>query len=216
MASVASQVSEEYYRNAHAPSEPGSKQGTSLMVLADMIDAKVANEEVIKVDGARGFSTFYGYYMLEAMAKAGDYAGAMKVISDFWGAMIDLGATTFWEDFHTDWIKEDVARIDEPVPAGKKDIHGDFGAYCYEGFRHSLCHGWASGPTAWLSEHVLGVEIVEPGYKVVKINPHLGDLEWVEGSVPTPFGDIKVSHRKDAEGKVVSKVDAPAGVEVLM
>lgn len=216
MASVASQVSEEYYRNAHAPSEPGSKQGTSLMVLADMIDAKVANEEVIKVDGARGFSTFYGYYMLEAMAKAGDYAGAMKVISDFWGAMIDLGATTFWEDFHTDWIKEDVARIDEPVPAGKKDIHGDFGAYCYEGFRHSLCHGWASGPTAWLSEHVLGVEIVEPGYKVVKINPHLGDLEWVEGSVPTPYGDIKVSHRKDAEGKVVSKVDAPAGVEVLM
>lgn len=216
MASVASQVSEEYYRNAHAPSEPGSKQGTSLMVLADMIDAKVANEEVIKVDGARGFSTFYGYYMLEAMAKAGDYAGAMKVISDFWGAMIDLGATTFWEDFHTDWIKEDVARIDEPVPAGKKDIHGDFGAYCYEGFRHSLCHGWASGPTAWLSEHVLGVEIIEPGYKVVKINPHLGDLEWVEGSVPTPYGDIKVSHRKDAEGKVVSKVDAPAGVEVLM
>lgn len=216
MASVASQVSEEYYKVALAPGEPGSKQGTSLMVLADMIDAKKANEEVIKVEGARGFSTFYGYYMLQAMAKAGDYAGAMKFISEFWGAMIDLGATTFWEDFHTDWLKEDVAPITDIVPAGKKDIHGDFGAYCYKGLRHSLCHGWASGPTAWLSQHVLGVEIVEPGYKVVKINPHLGDLEWVEGSVPTPFGDIKISHRKDAEGNVVSKVDAPVGVSVIM
>lgn len=216
MASVASQVSEEYYKVALAPGEPGSKQGTSLMVLADMIDAKKANEEVIKVEGARGFSTFYGYYMLQAMAKAGDYAGAMKFISEFWGAMIDLGATTFWEDFHTDWLKEDVAPITEIVPAGKKDIHGDFGAYCYVGLRHSLCHGWASGPTAWLSQHVLGVEVVEPGYKVVRINPNLGDLEWVEGTVPTPFGDIKVSHRKDAEGKVVSKVDAPAGVTVMM
>ena len=216
MASVASQVSEEYYKVALAPGEPGSKQGTSLMVLADMIDAKKANEEVIKVEGARGFSTFYGYYMLQAMAKAGDYAGAMKFISECWGAMIDLGATTFWEDFHTDWLKEDVAPITDIVPAGKKDIHGDFGAYCYKGLRHSLCHGWASGPTAWLSQHVLGVEIVEPGYKVVKINPDLGDLEWVDGSVPTPFGDIKISHRKDAEGNVVSKVDAPVGVSVIM
>ena len=216
MASVADQVSEEYYKVALAPGEPGSKQGTSLMVLADMIDAKKANEEVIKVEGARGFSTFYGYYMLQAMAKAGDYAGAMKFISEFWGAMIDLGATTFWEDFHTDWLKEDVAPITDLVPAGKKDIHGDFGAYCYKGLRHSLCHGWASGPTAWLSQHVLGVEIVEPGYKVVRINPNLGDLEWVEGAVPTPYGDIKISHRKDADGKVVSKVDAPSGVTVIM
>ena len=216
MASVADQVSEEYYKVALAPGEPGSKQGTSLMVLADMIDAKKANEEVIKVEGARGFSTFYGYYMLQAMAKAGDYAGAMKFISEFWGAMIDLGATTFWEDFHTDWLKDDVAPITDLVPAGKKDIHGDFGAYCYKGLRHSLCHGWASGPTAWLSQHVLGVEIVEPGYKVVRINPNLGDLEWVEGAVPTPFSDIKISHRKGADGKVESKIDAPYGVTVIM
>ena len=216
MASVASAVSEEYYKVALAPGEPGSKQGTSLMVLADMIDAQKALDEVIKVEGARGFSTFYGYYMLQAMAKAGDYAGAMDFISEFWGAMIDLGATTFWEDFHTDWLKEDVAPITELVPAGKKDIHGDFGAYCYQGFRHSLCHGWASGPTAWLSQHVLGVEIVEPGYKTVKINPHLGNLEWVEGSVPTPYGDIKVSHKKGNDGKVVSTVSAPAEVTVIM
>ena len=33
--------------------------------------------------------------------------------------MLDLGATTFWEDFNLDWIPN-AAPIDEPVPAGKK------------------------------------------------------------------------------------------------
>ena len=65
------------------------------------------------------------------------------------------------------------ARIDSPVPAGKKDIHGDYGAYCYTGFRHSLCHGWASGPTSWLSRWVLGVRPLEAGFAAVEIEPHL-------------------------------------------
>ena len=32
------------------------------------------------------------------------------------------------------------------------DFHGDFGAYCYEGFRHSLCHGWAAGVIQFIKE----------------------------------------------------------------
>lgn len=42
------------------------------------------------------------------------------------------------------------------VPEGKVDIHGAYGDYCYNGYRHSLCHGWSSGPCPWLTEHVLG------------------------------------------------------------
>ena len=42
---------------------------------------------------------FYGYYMLEAMAMAGNYQGALDVIREYWGAMIDLGATSFWGRF---------------------------------------------------------------------------------------------------------------------
>ena len=113
------------------------------MALAGIMDAKEANERCLAVDGAKGFSTFYGYYMLRAMALAGNYQGALDVIRTYWGAMLDVGATTFWEDFNMEWLP-DAGRIDELVPAGKKDIHGDYGAYCYQGFRHSLCHGWAS------------------------------------------------------------------------
>ena len=89
-------------------------------------------------------------------AKAGETDTALDFIRAYWGGMLDLGATTFWEDFDLGWT-ENAGRIDELVPPGKKDIHGDFGAYCYIGFRHSLCHGWAGGPTAWLSQHVLGI-----------------------------------------------------------
>jgi hypothetical protein len=131
----------------------------------------------------------------------------------YWGAMLDLGATTFWEDFNLAWTPN-AARIDELVPAGKKDIHGDFGAYCYEGFRHSLCHGWASGPTAWLSQNVLGVKPIEPGCKRVRIAPQLGKLKWAEGAYPTPLGPIRVRHERKPDGTIASRIDAPAGVAV--
>ena len=194
---------------------PGDKQAAALMALAGIMDAKEANERCLAVDGAKGFSTFYGYYMLRAMALAGNYQGALDVIRTYWGAMLDVGATTFWEDFNMEWLP-DAGRIDELVPAGKKDIHGDYGAYCYQGFRHSLCHGWASGPTSWLSEYVLGVQVVEPGCRTVRIIPHLGDLEWVEGTFPTPYGVIEIRHEKGADGRVISHINAPEEIRVCM
>lgn len=197
----------------HVPSHGGSKQAAALMVLAGLGDAATLNREVMAVGGAKGMSTFYGYYVLQARAQAGDYQGSLDAIRTYWGAMLDLGATTFWEDFDLAWT-ENAGRIDELVPPGKKDVHGDYGNYCYKGFRHSLCHGWASGPTAWLSEHVLGVEMTEPGFRAVRIRPHLGDLEWVEGTYPTPQGVIRVRHERTADG-IHSTVEVPPGVRLV-
>ncbi len=195
------------------PPVTSSKQAAALLYLEDMADKEQARK-VILSGGANGFSSFMGYYMLEALAKSGDYAEAMKIISDYWGAMLDLGATTFWEDF--DYSKaEEAGRIDEIVPEGKYDIHADGGAYCYTGLRHSFCHGWASGPTVWLSSHVLGIEPAEPGFRKVRINPHLGSLEWAEGSYPTPYGPITVSHRRASDGTVKSDIRLPKGVRLV-
>ena len=190
------------------------KQAAALMVLAGLIPAQKANDEVIQRGGPKGFSTFYGYYMLEAQAKAGDYQSAIDNIRHYWGGMLDMGATTFWEDFDLEWT-DNAAGIDELVPEGKKDIHADFGAYCYKNLRHSLCHGWASGPTAWLTAHVLGVQPLEPGCRKLRIEPHLGDLQWVEGSFPTPFGAVHIKHTKDTDGKVKTEVKAPKEVKIM-
>ena len=194
--------------------QAGDKQAAALLTIAGVLDPQTANAQCLAVDGAKGFSTFYGYYMLRAMAMAGNYQGALDVIRTYWGAMLDLGATTFWEDFNMEWLPN-AARIDELVPAGKKDIHGDYGAYCYQGFRHSLCHGWASGPTSWLSEFVLGVQVVEPGCRTIRITPHLGDLQWVEGSFPTPYGDIQIRHEKEANGNIKSRIEAPKEIRII-
>jgi alpha-L-rhamnosidase len=190
------------------------KQAAALMSLAGMMDAKKASNDVIAVGGAKDFSTFYGYYMLQAMAKAGNYQGAMDIISEYWGAMIDLGATTFWEDFNIDWMKN-AARIDELPTEGQVDVHKSYGNYCYRGFRHSFCHGWASGPTAWLSEYVLGVKILDPGCARVLVEPHLGNLKWVKGTFPTPKGVIRISHKK-VGNKVVSEIKAPREIIVIL
>ena len=198
----------------YTPDHNQSKQGAALMALAGLMKAEKADKEVLSVGGAKNFSTFYGYYMLEAMAKAGNYQGAMDIISEYWGAMLDLGATTFWEDFNIDWM-ENAARIDELVPEGKVDVHSSYGGYCYVGFRHSFFHGWASGPTAWLSRYVLGVQVLEPGCRKVKIEPHLGHLNRVEGSFPTPYGVIRIKHEKQANGKVLSDIQVPEGVELV-
>ncbi|RRJ94952.1 alpha-L-rhamnosidase [Opitutaceae bacterium TAV4] len=198
----------------HVPDHNRSKQGAALMALAGLMPAEKASRDVIASGGVKGFSTFYGYYMLQAQAMAGDYQGALDNIRSYWGGMLDMGATTFWEDFDRDWMTN-AAPIDELVPAGKKDIHGDFGAWCYKNLRHSLCHGWASGPTAWLSEHVLGVKVVEAGCKTLRIEPHLGDLEWVEGTFPTPYGPVRIEHRKTANGTVKTQVTAPDEVTII-
>lgn len=195
--------------------DPGvSKQAAALMALAGLEGAEGLNERVLAVGGAARMSTFYGYYVLQARAQAGDIQGALDCIRDYWGTMLDLGATSFWEDFDLAWT-ENAGRIDELVPDGKKDIHGDFGNYCYKGFRHSLCHGWASGPTAWLSEHVLGVRILTPGGAKVAVKPRLGDLDWAEGSVPVPQGLIRVRHSRRADGTIDSEITAPQGVQIV-
>lgn len=196
------------------PDAVNNKQAASLMALAGLMPAIKANSEVISVGGTQDFSTFYGYYMLQAKALAGDYEGAMENIKTYWGGMLDMGATTFWEDFDTSWMRN-AARIDELVPEGKTDIHASYGAFSYKKLRHSLSHGWASGPTSWLTEHVLGVKVLEPGSKVIRIEPHLGSLTFVEGTFPTPKGVVSIKHTRLDNGKIKTRVKAPRGIKVI-
>lgn len=195
----------------YVPDAVGNSQAAALLSIQGMMDAEEASKIILE-NGPEKFTSFMGYYLLEALAKGGHYAEAMDLISKYWGKMLDLGATTFWEDFNYS-DAENAARIDEIVPEDKFDIHADGGAWCYVGLRHSFCHGWASGPTTWLSRHVLGIEPVGVGFKQVRIEPHLGDLQWAEGTFPTPYGVISVRHEKKADGTVVSDIKLPKGIK---
>jgi hypothetical protein len=63
-------------------------------------------------------------------------------------------------------------------------------------------------------KHILGVNILEAGCKKIKISPNLCDLEWVKGTFPTPYGVVEIEHRM-VDGKVVTKVNAPEGIEIV-
>lgn len=189
-----------------------SKQANALLVLAGMADPIAVNKTILAPGPCKGLSPFYGYYVLQARALAGDVAGALDLIRTYWGGMLDLGATSFWEHFDITWL-DNAARIDELAKPGQHDVHLEYGDHCYQGLRHSLCHGWSGGPAAWLMEHVLGISAGSPGSSTVRIIPNLAGLTYARGTYPTPHGLIEVEHEATSDG-IRSRVKLPDGVTI--
>ena len=127
-------------------------------------------------------------YELFARFEAGDTTAALALIRNEWGLMRHTspyysGAT--WE----------YVALDGTPGLGKAT---------------SFAHGWASGPTSALSKYVLGVRPIQPGYKTWLVEPQPGDLSWAKGSVPTPYGPIKVEWEKHGNSFVL-EVTVPNG-----
>ncbi len=142
------------------------------------------------------------YFILTAMAECGEYRLALDSMKEFYGGMLKMGATTFWEDFDLEWTKN-AARIDEFPKEGEVDIHGDFGKFCYKGFRHSFCHGWSAGVIAYLMETVAGIKV--RAKNDISVQLHLNGLKWVKVSYPTCKGLMVVEHTLQANGTVRTK-----------
>ncbi len=104
---------------------------------------------VLLADSTQGMSTFMSYYVLMAI-NAFNPALADKLCKQYYGGMLSLGATTFWEEFDESWMAG--SPIDQLPEDGVPDAHGDFGEHCYVGYRKSLCHGWSAGVLAYLKE----------------------------------------------------------------
>ncbi len=179
-------------------SSPVTKQAITFAYLAGK---KFENlPKILENGGAHGFSTFMSYYIIKAdVAENGK--NAIDIIKQYFGAMLERGATTFWEDFNLDWMNGS-GRIDKFPKSGQKDIHGDFGAYCYKNFRHSLCHGWSAGLLAFFVEEVIGLKINNG--TVCEITPNLMGLEYVKARLP--FGNEILNIIVDENGvKCVSE-----------
>ena len=60
----------------------------------------------------------------------------------------------------------------------------------------SDCHAWGASPNIELYSIVLGIDSDAPGFKKVKIIPHLGSLTHASGKIPHPNGEISVNYEK--------------------
>lgn len=175
------------------------KQAVALGNLAGLIDDKQAFEKLFS-NNSKGLSTFLCYFSFKSMSKSNDITKAINILKEYYGGMLSRGATSFWEDFDIDWLK-DSGRIDELPKEGLKDLHGDFGAWCYKGFRHSLCHGWSVGPISFLIEEIAGIKFSDEKFNKIQIKPNLGHLKQLKVTVPTKYGPLIVKENNRGEVK---------------
>jgi hypothetical protein len=118
-------------------------------------------------------------FLLEALFQArrdhrtNGTTAVTHLIDDLWGAMVNNDQ--YYSGASWEYVKPD----DSPGL----------------GFYTSLSHLWGAAPTYILSEYLLGVEPVSPGYKSFVVRLMIGflNLPAMSGRVPTPYGPIEVA-----------------------
>ena len=186
--------------------ETSKKQIAAFQVLCGQPSDRL--KRLLEKGGASGFSTFMSYFILKALIVSGS-DHTVDYIKEYYGGMIGRGATAFWEDFDVSWL-DGSGRIDEIPAPDKKDLHADYGQFCYKGLRHSLCHGWSSGVLPFFIEEIVGLKILEPGFKKIAVRPKPGGLKYISAKIPTPYGVIEI--KTDTHGV---DVRVPEGIEII-
>ena len=133
------------------------------------------NDEILKIT-----TPYMRFYELEALCVLGEQEAVMGEMKDYWGGMLREGATSFWEKYN-------------PTESGTQHL-----AMYGRPYGKSLCHAWGASPIYLLGRYYLGVKPTKAGYASYEVRPTLGGLEWMEGTIPTPNGEIRVKMDKQS------------------
>ncbi len=132
-------------------------------------------ENVIKNDSITKITTpYFEGYELDVLARLGDFKFIEDMLYSYWGGMIRLGATTIWEGY-------------DPTQSGARHYQ-----MYWQRYDKSLCHAWGSTPIYLFGRYYLGVYPTSPAYETFSVEPHLGGLGEIEGTVPVKGGEVKV------------------------
>jgi alpha-L-rhamnosidase len=131
--------------------------------------------------------------LFRALAKVGKAGRAMEIMRERYGRLLRTGATAVWER----WLL----------------IQSTDGKHAHIG---SASHAWGSTPIIFLSEGILGIRPLEPGFRRFSFNPDLCGLQKASGKIPTPAGPISVSLRRDDPGnQIQAELTIPAGLRCV-
>ncbi|RXZ50055.1 alpha-L-rhamnosidase C-terminal domain-containing protein, partial [Agromyces binzhouensis] len=159
------------YLGAAAASASPAPYANFLAVLAGMHPHGVPEGVASSIRTGAAGTPFMTAFRLRARLAAGEHDAVLEEIDRIWGAMVDAGPGTFWEE----------------APSGADDL-----AMYGRPFGRSLCHGWSAGPAAVIPEAVLGLRPLDDGWSRFEVEPRLGELDWASAVVPTPHGDLVV------------------------
>lgn len=122
----------------------------------------------------------YGFYwVLRALGENGYVDEGLNLIRTFYGAMLNKGATTWWEWFEADRY-----------------------------YSNSLSHGWAGSPTWFLSTYALGLHAEGPQSWGVHL-PVSQQLHSLSGSLPTQAGVVSLTWQETGCGEFEVTVTSP-------
>ncbi len=139
-------------------------------------------EWVLSPENFEGVQPYFMHFVLEALNKAGLYEKYGMDLLRKWRVLV------------------------EDCEKGMHELWQHF-----KGYGLDYSHGWGATPTYQLPSKLLGLEILEPGFRKIKITPNLYGLAWAEIKVPTPYGVISC-HMKKGEKYIL---DIPKGIEVI-
>ena len=162
---------------------------------------KVYSDRIRRCTG----TPYFGIYVVRALTRIGRRDNAVQMLRDYWGTMIQAGATTTWEEWNP------ASRLPINALPPQFGIPGTWGGA-------SLCQPAGAGPACWLIEEIVGIAPLEPGFRRVRIEPHTVDLHWAKGSAASPFGEIRAGWRKENSGLMVDFSIPPRceGANVLL
>lgn len=152
-----------------------SRHANIFAVLFDIADEhqkeSIINKVLLNDEIPYITTPFFKGFELDVMGKAGNFDFIENTIKSYWGDIINLGATTVWEEYNSK-----LSGIQHYSMYGDK-------------YAKSLCHAWGASPIYLLGKYFAGVEITETGFKV---KPHLGNFEWFDAVVPVRGGEVKI------------------------
>lgn len=142
--------------------------------VADAAKARRIGAELVKDDlPPVGTPYVYGWELV-ALNRAGFHAAFLSGLEKTFGAMLDAGATTFWEGFDA-------------------TAQGD-AQYAFYGRKwgKSLCHAWSAWPAFLFVSEAMGVKPTVDGWASHEMKPIPG-AEGMRATIPTPHGPLAVS-----------------------
>jgi len=77
----------------------------------------------------------------------------------------------------------------------------------------SDCHAWSASPNYDFLATIAGIEPASPGFKTVKIEPHLGELKFIEGKMPHPAGTISFNLKRKGEKGIEGEITLPENLK---
>ncbi len=76
----------------------------------------------------------------------------------------------------------------------------------------SDCHAWGASPNIEFYRTVLGIDSDAVGFRRVRIQPHLGDIKEIGGTIPHPSGEISVQYKVKGN-RLRATIELPDGVD---